>query len=91
MLKIRKNRRLIESLKKQLTVADVKDILQNAIDELDSYDETSLVKLAANTYGVDAPYLAMYEGFLDLNNIEVQDADADEEFDFDEEFDDEEE
>lgn len=67
-----------------ITVSDLKDILQNALDNLEDYDDNQKVRLVSNTYflGHANQFLGIsgYDGgYLDLNNIEIEEEDEDEE------------
>lgn len=67
-----------------ITVSDLKDILQNALDNLEDYDDNQKVRLVSNTYflGHANQFLGIsgYDGgYLDLNDIEIEEDEEDEE------------
>lgn len=73
-----------------LTVRELKDILADAIEQIEDFDDDAEVKTVSNTYFVKGNnVLGTYDGFLSLSDIEViDDYDDDEEFnedDYDEE------
>lgn len=66
-----------------ITVSDLKNILQNALDNLEDYDDNQKVRLVSNTYflGHANQFLGIsgYDGgYLDLNDIEIEEEDDDE-------------
>ena len=56
----------------KIKVSRLKEILQDAIDYLDSYEDNDIVKLQSNNYKMNRPLLELYNGFLSLNDIEVE-------------------
>ena len=67
-----------------ITVGELKDILQNALDNLDDYEDDEKVSMVSNTYflGHANHFLGIsgYDGgYLDLNNIEIEEEDDDDE------------
>lgn len=67
-----------------ITVSDLKDILQNALDNLEDFDDNQKVQLVSNTYflGNANQFLGIsgYDGgYLDLNDIEIEEDEEDEE------------
>lgn len=61
-----------------IKVSRLKDILQTALNELDNYEDDQKISLVSNTYFLGhANYfigISGYDGgYLDLNNIEVED------------------
>lgn len=50
-----------------MTVAELKEKLQDVIDDLEMYDEDQEVNVSCNTYGLGSNFLATYEGFIDLS------------------------
>lgn len=52
-----------------ITVADLKDYLQEIIDNLSwDYEDEDEVRISPNTYGMHAPFLSTQLGFIDLDN-----------------------
>lgn len=51
------------------TIADLRDYLQDIIDRLDGdWDEDQKVYVSPNTYRMYPPFLAVRDGFIDLDN-----------------------
>lgn len=51
----------------ELTVYDLKQILQNALDSLEDYNDSSLVNLHPNTYGLYGDFISLaWKGFVSL-------------------------
>ena len=66
-----------------LTVKRLREILEDALEQLDEYDDNDIVEASPNTYNLSAPYLATYQGFVELDEIRVEnwnDDDDEEEF-----------
>ena len=66
-----------------LTVKRLREILEDALEQLDEYDDNDIVDASPNTYNLSAPYLATYQGFVELDEIRVEnwnDDDDEEEF-----------
>lgn len=55
-----------------ITVLELKEKLQHAIDELDNYGDNEIIHTASNTYFVDSDFYISIpgKGFVDLNYIE---------------------
>lgn len=70
----------------ELTVSKLRSILNNALDQLEDYNDSDVVSTKSNTYFVNTPFLGTRYGYIDLNNIEVEEQwdDEDEEWDEDE-------
>lgn len=51
-----------------MKVRDLKQMLQNWLEDLDWYDEDNEVKLSANTYRMGNEFIATYNGFIDMND-----------------------
>lgn len=67
-----------------IKVSDLKDILQNALENLEDYDDNQKVRLVSNTYflGHANQFLGIsgYDGgYLDLNDIETEEDEENEE------------
>ena len=67
-----------------ITVSDLKDILQNALDNLEYFSDNQKVRLASNTYFLGhANYflgISGYDGgYLDLNDIKIEEDEENEE------------
>lgn len=63
-----------------IKVSRLKSVLQNAIDELDNFEDDQKIVLVSNTYFLGpANYFigisGMDGGYLDLNNMEVEEED----------------
>lgn len=51
------------------TIADLKEYLQGVIENLSwDYEDSDPVSMSANTYRMGCPYLATYNGYIDLEN-----------------------
>ena len=59
-----------------MTVAELKEMLQNWIDELDNYSDDDKVNMSCNTYGMGNNFIATYNGFIDMNDP-VKDSEED--------------
>lgn len=67
----------------ELTVGKLIRILNDALEQLEDYDDSDVVLTKSNTYFVNTPFLGTRYGYIDLNNIEVEEQwdDEDEEWD----------
>lgn len=63
----------------EIKVGKLKEILQDAIDYLDDYEDDDIVNLQPNNYKMNRPLLELYNGFLSLNDIDVEESNEDEE------------
>ena len=54
-----------------MRVEELKELLQNALNELENFDDTDKVKTSANTRGL-AISLEVFDGFIDLKNIDIE-------------------
>ena len=68
----------------ELTVGKLIRILNNALEQLEDYDDSDVVSTKTNTYFVDMPFLGTRYGYIDLNNIEVEEKWDEDEDEFDE-------
>lgn len=51
------------------TIADLKEYLQGVIENLSwDYEDSDPVKMSPNTYRMGCPYIATYNGYIDLEN-----------------------
>ncbi len=77
-----------EAYNEELTVGRLRRILERALDQLDGWEDNDIVNTVGNTYflrGVSSYMFADKKGFLDLSDIEVEEAwDDDDEDDEDE-------
>lgn len=55
-----------------LTVKRLREMLEEALEQLDDYDDSDIVDTSPNTYNLSAPYLATYQGFVELDEIRVE-------------------
>lgn len=62
----------------KIKVGKLKEILQDAIDYLDNYEDDDIVNLQPNNYKMNRPLLELYNGFLSLNDIDVEESNEDE-------------
>lgn len=63
-----------------MKVSKLKQYLQNAIDKLDEFNDDDQVHMVTNTYYLKSSnFIGTHEGYVDLNNIRVDDSDDDEE------------
>lgn len=62
----------------EIKVGKLKEILQDAIDYLDDYEDDDIVNLQPNNYKMNRPLLELYNGFLSLNDIDVEESTEDE-------------
>ena len=62
----------------EIKVGKLKEILQDAIDYLDDYEDDDIVNLQHNNYKMNRPLLELYNGFLSLNDIDVEESNEDE-------------
>lgn len=58
----------------ELTVSTLRNILNNALDQLEDYNDSDVVSTKTNTYFVDMPFIATRYGYIDLNDIEVEES-----------------
>lgn len=65
----------------EIKVGKLKEILQDAIDYLDDYENDDIVNLQPNNYKMHRPLLELYNGFLSLDDIDVEETSEDEEED----------
>ena len=67
----------------ELTVGKLIRMLNDALEQLEDYDDSDVVSTKTNTYFVNMPFLGTRYGYIDLNNIEVEEQwdDEDEEWD----------
>lgn len=61
-----------------MRVIDLKQILNNALDELDGYDDNATIHLSPNTYGIGNIFIGTNNGYISLRNIDVEDEEDDE-------------
>jgi len=65
-----------------ISVSTLKDVLQNAIDVLDDYEDNAEVELHPNTYRLNGHVLTIpYKGFINLDDMTINS--PDDEFDTD--------
>ena len=63
-----------------MKVSKLKQYLQNAIDELDEFNDDDQVHMVTNTYFLNSSnFIGTHEGYVDLDNIRVDDSDDDDE------------
>lgn len=67
-----------------MKVKDLKEHLQNILDELDCYKDEQEVKTVNNTYFLSSKtnFLACPQGFIDLTEIVECENDEDEDYDY---------
>ena len=53
-----------------MTVGDLKEMCEDILYTLDNYDDDLNIRLSANTYGVGYEFIATYDGFLPIPQIE---------------------
>lgn len=58
---------------RRMTVAELRNILAQAIEILDDYPDDTKIIERANTYGCPTPYLSTPNGFYPLNDLEFED------------------
>lgn len=56
----------------ELTVSMLRNILENALDQLEGYNDSDVVSAKTNTHFVDMPFIGTRYGYIDLNDIEVE-------------------
>lgn len=63
-----------------IKVGRLKEVLEDVLNELESYDDNDLVKTYCNTYGLSSHFISLgSNGFVDLYGIIVEeDEDEDE-------------
>lgn len=65
-----------------VTVGEIKQILQDSLDQLEDYDDSDEVKSVSNTYflrGCEHFLGISSEGYINLSDIEVKDKDEEDE------------
>lgn len=63
-----------------MTVSELKDLLQQALDNLEDYDDNRELNIESNTYYVRGKYIGIPGvGFIPLNDPVAADDDEDEE------------
>jgi hypothetical protein len=55
-----------------MKVFELERILQNALDELEGYNEDETLVVYPNTYGVNIPFVAVRDGYVSLKTIETE-------------------
>ena len=61
-----------------IAVSKLKEVLQDAIDVLDDYDDKAEVQLHPNTYGLNGYVLEIpHEGFVELRDMTINSPDDD--------------
>ena len=61
-----------------ISVAKLKNVLQEAIDVLEDYDDNAEVQLSPNTYGLNGYVLEIpYKGFVDIRDMTINSPDDD--------------
>lgn len=58
---------------RRMTVAELRNILAQAIEILDDYPDDTKIIERVNTYGCPTPYLSTPKGFYPLNDLEFED------------------
>lgn len=53
-----------------MTVGDLKEMCENILYTLENYDDDLKIRLSANTYGIGSYFIATYDGFLPILQIE---------------------
>lgn len=62
-----------------MKVSKLKQYLQNAIDELDEFNDDDQVHMVTNTYFLNGSnFIGTHEGYVDLENIRVNEDDEEE-------------
>lgn len=62
-----------------MKVSKLKQYLQNVIDELDEFNDDDQVHMVSNTYFIKGSnFISTHEGYVDLDNIRVDDSDDEE-------------
>ena len=57
----------------ELKVKTFKEILERALNEVESYEENDLVKTSCNTHGMSSFFVSLgSNGYVDLHNIDVK-------------------
>ena len=65
-----------------MKVSKLKQYLQNAIDELDEFDDDDQVHMVSNTYYLKSSnFIGTHEGYVDLDHIRIDASDDEEEED----------
>lgn len=54
-----------------MRVEELKELLQNALNELENFDDTDKVKTSTSTRGLSMS-LEVFDGFIDLKNINIE-------------------
>jgi len=61
-----------------IKVSKLKEVLQEAIDVLDDYEDNAEVQLSPNTYGLNGYVLEIpYTGFVDIRDMTINSPDDD--------------
>lgn len=61
------------------TVAEVKQYLQQTLDELDSYEDDAKVLMSPNTYGISNYFIALgSHGYMPMEGFDVDEGDDEE-------------
>ena len=62
-----------------MKVSKLKQYLQNAINELDEFNDDDKVHMVTNTYYLKSSnFIGTHEGYIDLNDIRVDEDDEEE-------------
>ena len=62
-----------------MKVSKLKQYLQNAIEERDEFDDDDQVHMVTNTYYLKSSnFIGTHEGYVDLNDIQVDEDDEEE-------------
>ena len=65
-----------------MKVSKLKQYLQNAIDELDEFNDDDQVHMVTNTYYLKSSnFIGTHEGYVDLGHIRIDASDDEEEED----------
>lgn len=54
------------------TVEDIKQYLQNAINELESFDSKAKVNLSTSTFRMSYPLQINNDGYIDIDPMEIE-------------------
>lgn len=63
------------------TVNDLREILEDALSTLEDYDGNDVVRTRSNTYGMHGRILEVPNGFVALDDLEIDDPEEDSEED----------
>ena len=70
-----------------MKVSDLKQRLQEVLEELEHYDDDREIRLKSNTYWCSSEYFACRQGFVDFDDMVEDECDySDEESDDDDEY-----